>query len=252
MKAIFKAKDNHNKGRIKPAHILKFNLTTELADYLNGFCIFEDISIEHMLNWLLCVVMNDDPLGAARVLLWFFRVTTYKLTDEQTAEVALSFIMPLLSCVADGAADMDTTLEVVSMCYAEAKSFNVDIKDQIKETNEIEVNLVPEAMNFIKLHKRSNMTVEQVLLERIEDLMPVKKDTAFMIMTQRLIDATSNQSYMKVNATILILSGFLLNYIDTIVPIEQSMKGLRKVCAENIENADKYQYLKEVKALIYG
>lgn len=235
---------------------LKLTLNTELANYINNFSLYDEVSLNEMLNRLLCIVSDKNSLRAAQLLYWYFTVTTTKLSDEQIVKLVFTMILSLISCMIDYTMTQEEVLEVLLMCCKDVTCLiiekdNIIKSNRIYEVGEIEVCLRPEALKFINHKKKTGMTIEETLLEIIKELIPTMNNMALVKMLQYFMDVTKEQNKLQVDITILILSSMLLFCIAEVIPIRKIMTILADGCTENIKNDKKYKSIKKLKDLIY-
>lgn len=78
---------------------LKFKPTDKTVDFFNEFSVIDNLSVEEMLNRVLCYVNIQEPINTAILLVWYAETSVDNLNDTQKAEVMLSFISSLICCI---------------------------------------------------------------------------------------------------------------------------------------------------------
>ena len=71
---------------------LKFKPTNKTVDFFNEFSVIDNLSIEIMLNRVLCCAINKVPFDAAIILLWYVIVCIDNLDNRQQNELIFSLI----------------------------------------------------------------------------------------------------------------------------------------------------------------
>ncbi len=237
---------------------LKFKPTEKTVDFFNEFSIIDNLSVDEMLNRVLCYVSVQEPIDAAILLLWYAVASVDNLNDRQKSDVILSFISILVCCMVNSEFSINDALETITLTYKDItndKRKNKDygempIPEKICYDKKIKVQLASPAMKIKAYSKIRGITVEKAIEQKIEEMSPDNHNIARDVFFQRVIAVTIKQNQIQVCCTILILSALLLSYLKD-AAFEQYIEILRNDCTENIEKSYKYRRIEELKEKIY-
>ena len=96
---------------------LKFKPTNKTVDFFNEFSVIDNLSVEIMLNRVLCCAINKVPFDAAIILLWYVIVCIDNLDNRQQNELIFSLISLLICCTINDEFSIDNAFETLEMTW---------------------------------------------------------------------------------------------------------------------------------------
>lgn len=241
---------------------LKFKPTNKTVDFFNEFSVIDNLSIEIMLNRVLCCAINKVPFDASIILLWYVIVCIDNLDNRQQNELIFSLIFLLICCTINDEFSIDNAFETLEMTYNDiVKTINVssaksdkdmEIPPKICYGEKIKVKLAPLAMKIKEYSKLQGIAVEEAIEKKIEEMSPYNPNKAEEIILTRFIYMVSTQIPIQVSSTIfLFISNLILNNEDINTHFEQYIEELKKNCIESMATSYKHRRIEELKEKIY-
>lgn len=238
---------------------LKFKPTKKTVDFLNDFGVIDNLSVEEMLNRVLCYVNVPEPVDAAILLLWYAIASVDSFEEPRKSDIVISFISSLICCVINDEFSVNDALETLALAYKDISNDNrrhknygeMPIPEKIPYDKKIKVQLAPPAMKIKEYSKIHHITIDKAIEQKIEEMSPDNHNIARDVFFRRVAAAMVRQNKTQICCTILALSAFLLSNITDTVPFEKRMEELRTDCAENLEKGYKHRRIEELKEKIY-
>jgi hypothetical protein len=242
---------------------LKFKPTNKTVDFFNEFAVIDNLSIEIMLNRVLCLLIVREPMEAAIILVWYTILCIDNLDDRQKMEAVFSLISSLICCTIDDKNRVDEALEVLVQIYNKTvknidnnirkSDDDISIPSKMRYGEEIKVKLVRPAMDIKKYSKEQEITIEEAIEKKIEEMCPYNPNKAEEIILNRFMYAVSAQDPIKVNTTIFMLSAMLIHFDeDSRTHFEQCIEMLKNQCMEKMETSYHYRRIKVLREKIYS
>ena len=198
---------------------LKFKPTNKTVDFFNEFSVIDNLSVEIMLNRVLCCAINKVPFDAAIILLWYVIVCIDNLDNRQQNELIFSLISLLICCTINDEFSIDNAFETLEMTY----------NDIVKTIN----------VSSAKSDKDMEIPPKICYGEKIKVL-------------TRFIYMVSTQIPIQVSSTFfLFISNLILNNEDINTHFEQYIEELKKNCIESMATSYKHRRIEELKEKIY-
>ncbi len=241
---------------------LKFKPTDKTVDLFNEFAVIDNLSVEIMLNRVLCFLIVREPLEAAIILVWYTMLCIDNLDDRQKNDTILSFISSIICCTINDKNRVDEALEVLVQIYNKTvknidnnirkSDDDISIPSKMRYGEEIKVKLVRPAMDIKKYSKEQEITIEKAIEQKICEMCPYNPNKAEEIILNRFMYAVSAQDLIQVNTSIFILSAMLIHFQeDNRTHFEQCIETLRNKCMEKMKTSYKYRKIAELKEKIY-